>query len=185
VNSSRSIAEASAPFISLFRERHPDHNGMVGSERFGQLNLGHDDTYLTRSALGELWERHRTFDVPAEAVDTLADELEDFIDRPAIRLQFQALLLNFRMSGDRLELPAELVVRRLTEEEVTGFYGGPVESPGLYRTHFGLHEFAVEGHTEEKMPIGQRPTFEVFSRNSDPSRMYRRMTASDLYPHRS
>ena len=42
-----------------------------------------------------------------------------------VRLRFQAELLNFRMPESSIELPQNLVIRRLTEAEVSTLNGGP------------------------------------------------------------
>jgi hypothetical protein len=151
----KDLKDAVTPFAESFLTRHPEYNGMVGSPRFGWHNLGHDRTYLFRCVLGHVWQRHGTFDVDEARVDDLVNEFEAFVDSSTVRIVFRAQLLNFRMPGDLLEMPEGLRIRRLSEEEVSAFHGGSMEALGWIRPRTsGLHEFCIEGETEESKGFG-------------------------------
>ena len=151
----KEIKEAGQPFAESFFARHPGYNGMVGFARFGWFNLGQDRTFILRSALGHLWERYETLELGEVAIDGLVNEFEAFVDKPTVRLLFRAQLLNFNTPGDRICLPDGLRIRRMTEKEVSALYGGPIGGFGMVRPRtFGMHEFCMEGETEEPKAFG-------------------------------
>jgi hypothetical protein len=153
----RELNAASASFVDLFRARHPEHAGFVGTQRSGLFNFGHDPSHIVRSSLSRIWNLGETFDVPESTVDNIADEFEQFIHATTIRSRFQAQLLNFKMKPDRATLTKELTIRRLTEEEVSAFYAG---SMGMMshtrRLSGGIDEFVIEGEVEELKVIGDK-----------------------------
>lgn len=145
------LDEAAAGFASLFMAKHPEYSGPVGL-----AGLRHDRilTFVTRipeSALQWLWYTHGSLDVDDAVVDAIVNEFVEFIERPTVRLRFQAQLLNYRMDADRLILPKNLVIRRLSEEEVSVLDGGPLTTLGFMRSRFGgPHEFVIEGEVEKQ-----------------------------------
>src|SRR5262249_22251661 len=75
------------------------------------------------------------------------------VDNPNVRFRFCSQLLNFTSSGDVIDFPEGLRIRRMSENEVTAFHGGSRET--LIRPRaFGLHEFCIEGETEEPKVLG-------------------------------
>ena len=135
----------------------PEYNGMVGFTRFGQINLGHDVTHILRHAIGYLWQRHETFELDEASVDSLVNKFELFVDKPTVHCLFRSLLLNFATPRDSIDLPEGLRIRRMTNQEVSAFHGGSMEELGMIRPRaFGLHEFCIEGETQEPKSIGDR-----------------------------
>lgn len=130
-------------------------SGFLSSDSSG---LVHDKSYVLRHAIGSLWDRHGTFDCDESWVDAIVEEFAEFVDRPAARFRFQAQLLNYRMTAARLDLPDNLTVRRLSEQEVSAFHGGPLEMLGFMSPQtFGIHEFVIEGEHEEVKVFGDLP----------------------------
>jgi Apea-like HEPN len=147
--------EASLPFAKSFLAHHPEYMGMVGFPRFGRINLGHDVTYIFRAAIGHLWRKYGQFKIDELAVNTLVNEFEAFVDKPTVRFHFRSQLLNFNTPGDLIELPEGLRVRRMNDSEVSAFHGGSMQALGMIRSSaFGLHEFCIEGETEEPKAFG-------------------------------
>jgi len=150
----KQISEASAAFCDSFPSRHPEYAGMVGFRGSSQ-NWGTGNSYIVRSALGWLWRQHKTFELTNIQVDAIVQEFADFIDRHSVRLRFQAQLVNFKMSADSLALPGRLAIRRLTEEEVSAFHGGPINALNVMHPWiFGIHEFVLEGEVDEPKILG-------------------------------
>lgn len=144
------IAAIGGDLHRLLTARHRDHAGAVGVGRTGFVNVAHDPSQIPTTAAFTLWERHQTFDLPDGAIDGLADEFERFIDRPTVRFRVQTPLLNFHSSLNTIELPAGLRIRRMTEDEVTEYRGGPIHMSGLGgRRMGGIDEFVLEGEFDE------------------------------------
>lgn len=150
----KQLTEAGQPFAESFFARHPKYNGMVGL-RFCKINLGHDITYIFRSAIQHLWWRYETFERVEDTVDSLVAEFESFVDKPTVRFVFRSQLLNFKTSGDSIDLPEGIRIRRMTDKEVSVFHGGPVEALGMMQPRaLGTHDFCIEGETEEPKLFG-------------------------------
>ena len=146
----KEICHAGAAFGESFLEHHKEFNGMVGCPRFGWFNFGAYRTYIVRSSLGHLWDRFESFDLGEDLVDGLVKEVEAFVDAPLVRLQFRARLLNFRSHVASIDLPEGLRIRRLTESEFSSMHGGTMYNRHSVRNNtLGLHEFCIEGVTEE------------------------------------
>jgi hypothetical protein len=146
----REIREAARPFAESFFARHPEYNGMVGFSSFGGMDLGHDPTFIFRSALQHLWRQHGTFEVDEAAVDALLNEFEEFVDTPTVRFLFRSQLVNFTSPVDSIELPEGLRIRRMNNNEVSAMHEGPMLRP----RSFALHEFCIEGETKEVKAFG-------------------------------
>jgi len=151
----KQIKEASAAFCDSFPVRHPEYAGMVGF-RGSQQNWANNHSHIVRSALWSLWRQHKTFDLSHAQVDAIVQEFADFVDNPTVRLRFQAQLVNFKMPAESLAFPGGLLIRRLSEEEVSTFHGGPIATLGFVRPRFsGPYEFVVEGELDEPKMLGK------------------------------
>lgn len=151
------VEEAAETFNKSFLKNHPEYDGVVGFARFPRINFGSQITFVLRHAIGELWRRHQSFQLDDGAVETLAGELEQFVDSPTARFRFQVQLHNFTTNGDSIPLPDDLRIRRLTENEMTDLHGGPMEaivSRVPPSSNLPLVEFCIEGETEEKKLVG-------------------------------
>jgi hypothetical protein len=144
--------EAGEPFAESFFAHHPEYSGMVGIPG-SAVNLGSDRGYIFHSALGHLWRRHGTFELGETAVDDLVNEFEAFVDKPAIRLLFRSQLHNLTMPGDSINLPQGLRIRRMSDDEVSSFHGA-MGTLGMWPGAPRLHEFCIEGETEEPKVFG-------------------------------
>ena len=132
----RQLHEASAEFASSFFTKHPEYNAVAGFAEFGRSRFSNDKSRILRSAVRLLWQRHQTFDCDETAVDAIVEEFEEFVDRPTIRLRFQAQLLNYRMTASSLSLPENLTIRKLSEQEVSTLHGGSMQALGFLRPRF-------------------------------------------------
>jgi hypothetical protein len=150
------LTEVATEFANLFRKEYPEYCEMVGLAGFGQQRICSTDSQIVESALGLLWYRHSTLRFDDDSVGGIVDEFEKFVDQPNVRLNFQAQLLNFRMDSERLDLPENLVVRRLNDEEISAIYGGPAATLGFItpRHIFGPQEFVIEGEVEVAKQVG-------------------------------
>jgi len=146
------LEETGAPFCMAFLNDHPEYkDSLVGCPGLGGQQLFADKTLVLRYLLAELWRRHGTFICDEASIAELIEGFSEFIERPTIRVRFQAELLNFGMSEDVLSFPEGLVVRRLSEEEVTRLNGGPLHTIGLFRPrHTSITEFVIEGEYEDR-----------------------------------
>lgn len=150
------LGEVSDRFSKSFFAHHPEYNGVVGFPKFGTFNLGSQDTFLLRSVFAYLWNRYDTFELDASEIESVVSDFELFVDKPNVRFLFHAQLLNFSMPDDFLEFPEGLRVRRMTEREVSDFYGGPMAAFGVGKpSSFGIHEFCIEGEIEERKVFGE------------------------------
>jgi hypothetical protein len=149
------IEQASAEFCDSFASHHPDYAGMVGF-RGTSHNWAKNHSHIVRSALTSLWRQHKTFELTDEQVDAIVQEFADFVDNPTVRLRFQAQLLNFKMPADSVAFPSGLSLRRLSEDEVSRFHGGSIETLGFVRPQTsGIHEFVIEGELDEQKILGK------------------------------
>jgi hypothetical protein len=142
------------PVRRALLEHHPDHVGLVGLWSAGGGNLTARD--LVRACLIELWRRHRSFSICADLVDALIAEVSDFINRPSIQMQGIAPLINLKVSGGEETIPlgSNISIRKLSEEEVTEFYGGSVLSLTLKFQPF-IHDWALVGEWDEPKILGR------------------------------
>ena len=153
----RPFEEIGAAFLDAFARHYPEYGGMVGFPSLGRMRVLHDPSHILGSALVTLWDRHGSFEVGVDAVETIVTEFGDFIDQPVVRFRFLAQLLNFRMPGETIEFPAGLRIRRLNELELNAIHGGPIFQVSFspFRA-FGPHEFAIEGEYEEPKILGDQ-----------------------------
>ena len=146
---------AAAGFAGLFLAKHPEYGGLVGLAGLEHHRILNSDTQIPESALRWLWWKDGTFDSDDASVGAVVNEFAQFVESPTVRLRFQAQLLNFRMDADRLTLPDDVIIRRLSEEEVSVLDGGPLITLGFMRPRFsGPHEFAIEGEVEVVKQVG-------------------------------
>jgi hypothetical protein len=139
------INQASAEFIDIFRRCYPEYGGMVGFRGFNVMNFLHDPSYILRSIMLFLWERHGTFQPQDTEIDAMVSEFSDFIDQEEIPFTFISQLLNYHMDSEHISLPDDLAIRRLTEQEISAIYAGPLLGAGLYQRGFRIYEYAIEG----------------------------------------
>jgi hypothetical protein len=151
--------ELGSDFSEVFFKAYPEYaHGVVGFAGIGGQNFGHDRGFLLKTTLEELWQRYHTFDLDEAAIDRIVSDFSRFADEPTVRLRFQAELLNFRMSESALPLAEGLTIRRLTDEEVSTFSGGPMSMLGFHRPRTGaIHEFVIEGDYEQEKWFGDQP----------------------------
>jgi Apea-like HEPN len=131
-----------ADFTKLFFENHPKYNEMV-CYGFGCCGLGYDKNRVFMKVISRIWDRNRTFVCDDAEVNNIIEEVVDFVDQPTIRYRFQSQLLNFQMTRETLELPENLTIRRLSEQEISDLYEELTKIdkiPG--------NEFVIEGEDE-------------------------------------
>lgn len=165
------LVEASTDFAKLFFEKYSEYEGMVGFPGFGKIRLGNDKSQILRDAILYLWNRHGTFDCDEASVDSVVQEFEEFVDRPTVRFRFQAQLRNYRMSRSTITFPEGLTIRRLSEDEVSAFQGGPLMTDFLRPRNLGIDEFVIEGEHEEEKVFGDFSTDTVLTLDSVKSRL--------------
>jgi hypothetical protein len=151
----KSINEIGRDFAESFFAHHPEYKGLVGVAGASCFNLGHDIAIYT-SLIMHTWQQFKTFDLQEYKIDLLVNEFEQFVDNPKVRFVFCAELLNFKATTDSIELPEGLRIRRMTENEISASYGGPIETLDSVRSAlFGLHEFCIEGEIDEPKSFGE------------------------------
>lgn len=150
--SAKSLNAIGVEFLKLFKLYYPGYDGLVGFRSHGQ------EIILERvlnNMLIELYNRHGTFQCAEPVVDSLIEEFEEFVDLPTVRVRYMAQLLNFRMEGQQIDFPGDMVIRRLSEEEVSEIHGGLIWVLQSKPSSGGsIHEYIVEGEYEEPKIFG-------------------------------
>ncbi|WP_437228252.1 hypothetical protein SH661x_000803 [Planctomicrobium sp. SH661] len=141
-------------FVESFIHRHPEYNGSVGFRGSGQ-NWGKTHGDFVVNCLWHIWNKHRTFEVDENVVDAVVQEASNFIVNKTVHVQFHAQLINLQMECNSIEFPPNLRIRRLNEDEISRYHGGPIETLGFFRPQTaGPYEFVLEGHLEEEIILG-------------------------------
>lgn len=140
------LEAAAEPFFASLQTHHPSFCGLVGFQGLGQMKLNCQG--ILAAAMGLIEESFSTFKVSESDIDTVLRRVEEFFDRPKDPFYIRSQLINFSAEVDRIELFDDLWIRRLTEEEVTGLYGGRLDMGPSRGISFGIHEFCVEGSIE-------------------------------------
>jgi hypothetical protein len=146
-------------FVQSLKAVYPEYGNLVGFPGFA-MNIAHDPSFILRGALVELWQRYGTFQCSEDAVNTLVDEFEEFIELPTIRIRYIAQLLNYRMDAQQITFPAGMIIRQLSEEELSEIEGGPMQ-PFRQQWSFGvwgIHDYVLEGEHEAPKIIGDQAT---------------------------
>ncbi|MBW4603948.1 MAG: hypothetical protein KME29_31380 [Calothrix sp. FI2-JRJ7] len=143
-------------FIEVFRTNYPSYEHLVGFRSFGLLNILHDPSYILRSILCELWNRHKTFQVSYGQVDTIVQEFADFVDCSNFRFRYFAQLLNYKMAPEIIPLTNDINIRQLSEKEINEIYANPSLSFNQTLPMFGPHDFILEGEFEERKVFGNQ-----------------------------
>jgi hypothetical protein len=144
-------------FVQSLKAVYPEYGNLVGFPGFA-MNILSDPSFILRSALGELWQRYGTFQCSEDAVDALVNEFEEFIDRPTIGIRYVAQLFNYRMDAEQIDFPAGMIIRRLSEEELSEIEGGPMQ-PFRQQWSFGIwgiQDYALEGEHEALKIFGSQ-----------------------------
>jgi hypothetical protein len=154
----RQMDEAGTDFLRACRQHHPEYGGMVGFPCSGRMNILYQPGFILGQVMGTLWTRYGIFQPVADAVEVIVQEFADFIDQPRMRLRFMAQLLNYRMEPATIALPKGLVIRRLSEQEVSDIHGGPLWQLGFTpRRSMGPLQYAIEGEFEMPKVFGDAP----------------------------
>jgi hypothetical protein len=148
------LSDAGKQFAEAFFLRYPEYGGMVGFRGGFSMNLGHDGSRFVASAIDFLWQRFETFEANQTTIDFLVNEFEAFVDTPTVRLIFRSQLLNFTSRVNSIDLPEGLRIRRMTDTEVSALHGGRMDWLGISPSGHALHEFCIEGETEEPKAFG-------------------------------
>lgn len=149
----------SQDFVATFARHYPEYDGMVGLPSFGSVRLLHERSYLLKELLTAIWHRQHSFDNRQDTIAAAVNDLSTFVDQPTVRFRFVAELINFQMAVKEIQLPDNLRIRKLTEEEVSEMYGGPVGRPAmLHKPPYGPYEFAIEGDYAEDKVFGDSGT---------------------------
>jgi Apea-like HEPN len=141
-----------AEFTRLFFENYPKYNETVCFVGFGTDSLGYDQNRLFKSVISRIWTCNGTFSCDDFAVNKIVEEVEQFVKQSTITVRFQSRLLNFQMTRDTLELTDSLIIRRLSEYEISELYK---ESDKFHE----LCEFVIEGEETVKMTFGSLPEY--------------------------
>lgn len=148
------IAEFEAMFHASLLKHHPDHCGMIGF-RGTAWNWAKPRVPIVSNVIQSLSSRHRGFDVSDADVDQIVQEFSDFVDSTDHTFKFQALLINFKMNADVFQLHPAIVIRRLTEEEVSLYNPmGNSHFGGFNWSCYGINEFVIEGDLIEPKLLG-------------------------------
>jgi hypothetical protein len=150
------ITDACTQFANLFIRHYPQYSDMAGTA-LGASDCMRNPLHIVYVLLSELWERYGTFQTEPSQLDNLLDEFSAFLKDTKIRAFGMAPLLNFDMEADRLALPAGIRIRRLTDEEISKLYGGPLLRSHFTNRQFGIRsEFALEASFEIEKVFGKQ-----------------------------
>jgi hypothetical protein len=141
-------------FADVLRRSHPEYDGLVGIDD-SRVNVSQNPSLILNHAMLRLRDNHGTFQPGDQAIEALVLEFSEFIDQSTIQLRFTAPLLNYQMDDERVALPDDLAIRRLTEAEVSDLRGGPFWLLGSPRQSIGIQEFALEGSCDAPKVFGE------------------------------
>lgn len=138
----------------LMEKHYSAHCNLVGTHTLGQSNLGASE-YVRHAAL-RLWGRRESFAFLPEEVDALVEDIAAFIDDSAIDITFVAPLVNFSSTADTIRIATDLIIGRLSDEEVSRWFGGRLDTrPRLGQGHYSLPSHAVRGVFREAKVLGE------------------------------
>jgi hypothetical protein len=150
------LGGSDAQFLKAFRVHHPQYDGMLSFQTVGGGNFLLHPGFILHQAMNRLWLRHGTFQPEAGDVEALIQEFADIVDGAVVRFRFRAQLLNYQMESQSIPLPDGVVIRRLSEQEVSDIYAGPLWQLGIIRQSSRRpHEFAIEGEYDDQMVFGE------------------------------
>ena len=113
----------------------PDHSGLVGTA----LGLGQIQPHtILWGLVQEAYARYEKFDISNKQVDELLEEVDRFFQSTDIAYNVFAAALNIHGPADlpAIPFPDDVVLRSLTDVELTRFYGGnPFFQHGSWRHH--------------------------------------------------
>ncbi|AFZ59826.1 hypothetical protein H6G54_05765 [Anabaena cylindrica FACHB-243] len=138
-------------FTQIVRKNHREYENLVGFQSLNiAINILHNSSMIVKSILCELWDRYNTFNVNDEQINIIIQEFADFVDNPKVRFRYTAILLNFRMDKEQIFLTDDIIIRQLSEKEVSDIYKDSPSQyvPGVNRVSH-IHEFVIEGEFEE------------------------------------
>jgi hypothetical protein len=137
-------------FLRILSFHYPNFDGHIGYPSFGSPNLYYDSFRLLRLILNELWNRHETFQLGDEHINTIIQEFSAFIGNPTSRFRYIAVLLNYTMDLDVIQINDSARIRRMNGLEFSEIYGHSFSREGsLYEMNYGPHDFVLEGEFEE------------------------------------
>jgi len=150
------LDEAGTMLTGVLKCHHAHYDRLVGIPGY-QINLIANPSLVLGHVLIRVWNRYKTFCPDGAGVESVVEEFSDFIDQTQVRLRVTAQLLNYRMEVESLCLPEGLAIRRLSEEEVTEIYGGPIiQLGGIGQRGTGIHEFAIVGEYRAEKVFGDK-----------------------------
>lgn len=159
------LSQVISAFDVLFRKNYPAYfKAFVCYGGLG-FNLDQDKTLFVSSAISDLWERHGTFECSEAEVDAIVNDCADFTERTTMPVCYQAHLLNFQMDSESLPLLDGLIIRKLSDNEISNIYGGSLMSrSALLLQHTMMHECVIEQVFEEDI-VFQAPQLSNEVRN--------------------
>ena len=145
------LKEAADGFAGLFMTKHPEYKGPLGLKDLDFDRIRARVVGIPESALAWVWHTRGRLLAEGSEIDAIVSEFAESIERPTILVRFQSQILNFGMATDRLTLPGGLIIRRLSEDEVTALDDGSVVILSFRgsRSFFNRPaEFVMEGEVE-------------------------------------
>jgi hypothetical protein len=119
----RRLGRLAAEVDPVFAADYPDYRKRVGTPMSsGQL----DSRMILMRLAYESLRRFGTYLIDASQIEQLLSELAAFFDRTTVRLRILAPALNLYGPPDLppIAFPAGVIMRPLTDQEATAFYGG-------------------------------------------------------------
>lgn len=147
------LSEEVEHFSKIFLLHYPSYKNYIGIPGFSQMSgsmcLTHD---LSISHLiVELFQRHGKLNFSTDEIDEIIGDFSAFVDVSKHLVRYKAILLNCSIQPDEIKLTEHLVLRKLSETEVSEMYGGfDTDGRRSYDPHTN-HDCVLEGQFETKL----------------------------------
>ncbi len=142
---------------SMMQSMYPLFMGEIGLRSYGSSRPANDPKYPLASVLFMVWSKQGSFRPELSVIESVAQSVVELLESARIRFRFSAPVINLRSEVDSLQLASGLLLRRLSDAEVTEIYGDPYWHMLSGRPwSFGIDEFVFEGEREEPLVLGDR-----------------------------
>lgn len=106
-----------------------------------------------------VWNKQSSFKPELSVIKSVTDSVVEVLESSVVKIHFSAPVINLDSDVDSLEFGPGLLLRRLSEAEVTEFYGNPhlrMIYGGLWALR--IHEFILEGDLQEPLVFAGQNT---------------------------
>lgn len=144
------ITAEAARLRSIIESYYPAFMGKIGLRYSGIGIRSKDLTFPLSSALLTVWNIQQSFVPDSAVINEVAASALSVLENARVKIRFSAPVVNLRSEIDSLRLSPDLTLRRMSEKELTDYYGGSHSQLLFFGrpSKFGLDEFILEGEIE-------------------------------------